>query len=86
MAAPPPRAPRRLLHLERICRDSSARPGIGAGFQRRERRPAAGAAWRYAVAFISSRPQSIRRISEVPAPISINLASRKIRLTALSAR
>ena len=40
----------------------------------------------YAVAFISSRPISIRRISEVPAPISISFASRMIRLTGLSFR
>ena len=35
----------------------------------------------HSVAFISSRPISIRRISDVPAPISISLASRMIRLT-----
>ena len=38
------------------------------------------------IAAISSRPTSMRRISEVPAPISISLASRKIRATGLSLR
>ena len=36
------------------------------------------------VTFINSRPINIRRISLVPAPISINLASRMIRLKGLS--
>ena len=38
------------------------------------------------IAAIISRPTSIRRISEVPAPISISLASRKIRATGASDR
>ena len=38
------------------------------------------------IAPINSRPTSIRRISEVPAPISISLASRNIRATGASFR
>ena len=38
------------------------------------------------IAAINSRPTSIRRISDVPAPISISLASRKIRATGASLR
>ena len=38
----------------------------------------------HAIEAIISRPISMRRISDVPAPISINLASRKMRPTGLS--
>lgn len=38
------------------------------------------------IAPINSRPINMRRISDVPAPISISLASRNMRLTGLSVR
>ena len=74
-----------------LDRSGSDRPRVG------EKRPPGWAVGRcpalppgnlatltHAIAPISSRPISIRRISLVPAPISISLASRKMRETGLS--
>ena len=43
-----------------------------------------GDRWPHPIAPISSRPISMRRISLVPAPISISFASRKMRATGVS--
>ena len=66
------------------------RGGIGIGDVLRGYRPRQKRAGQqegaHHIAPIISRPTSMRRISDVPAPISISLASRKMRPTGLSDR
>ncbi len=69
--------------LRRNCQSFEMRGAVGRGLFRTGQE--VGRQF-HPIAPMSSRPISIRRISLVPAPISISLASRKMRATAESFR